>query len=159
MNIEDIRTAIAEFLDLIEHGTESLPESEAGLDLLLDHLALARHYCEGDADDDAKDAPTADQDALRDKISGQFPRFGLYNTPDVVTDDIAEASCIVGDAIEDIVEITADLHEVAWHLDNGQEAHGLWLYAWGFDAHWGSHLRQLQVYLLELGPPPVDAPE
>lgn len=156
MNIEDIRTAVAEFLDLIEHGTESLAESEAGLDLLLDHLALARHYCEGDADGDARDAPTADQTALRDRVCAQFPRFGFYNIPDDVTDQIAEASCIVGDAIEDIVEIAADVQGVAWHLDNDQAEHGQWLFRWGFDAHWGLHLRQLQVYMQELGPPPQE---
>jgi hypothetical protein len=48
---------------------------------------------------------------------------------------------MVGDAIDDLADIAADLEEVVW----ADDAH--WHYKFLFEVHWGMHLRELALYL------------
>ncbi|MFN7134579.1 MAG: DUF5063 domain-containing protein, partial [Myxococcales bacterium] len=59
------------------------------------------------------------------------------------------AQIMVGDAIDDIVDIANDLQQVVWRWETTSEADALWHFRFSFTSHWGAHLRALQLYLHE----------
>jgi hypothetical protein len=148
MDRAEIRKVVREYLDLIEAGAESVSENERQLGILLDRLPVAMHSVTFEFDDaNYPEAPRRDQAALRSTISTRFPRYGYYNVPETVTQKIGEASCIVGDAIDDILDIANDLSQVEWCWRNTSEDDALWHLRQSFETHWREHLRGLQLYL------------
>jgi hypothetical protein len=53
----------------------------------------------------------------------------------------------VGDGIDDIADILLDHKDVLWRLKNTSIDDGLRDLKKSFESHWGSHLRELQLYL------------
>ncbi len=146
MTEDPIRTAIRDFLDLVEGTSGSTTENEQALVLLLDRLALVTHAPEpSDAGSDVE-APRHAYEAMHAQVVARFPRYGLYRAGSPEPDDVF----LVGDAIDDIADIAIDLSEVAWLWDRVGEVEALWLFHFGFTHHWGSHLRSLQWYVHEM---------
>jgi hypothetical protein len=52
--------------------------------------------------------------------------------------------------IDDILDIARDLTEIIWRYENTSKDDVLWHFEFLFRAHWGRHLRSLQVYLHDL---------
>jgi hypothetical protein len=151
MDQEDIYKTILDYIDLIENGQANIEENLRVLEVSLDRLALA-HSCTIFTFDETEysEAPTIGYDYLRQLAVRRFPNFGLYNIPEVLIDKITEAEVLVGDAVDDVVDIARDLYEVAWRWHNTSPQDALWYFQFGYDAHWGEHLRWLQLYLYNL---------
>ena len=151
MTRADIYQAIDEFLQLIEQGKPSVEENEEALPKLLDQLALAYHFAEPDFDDsDYPDPPGDDYDALYQMTGKRFPNYGYYHTcefDELNYEAINHAELLIGDAIDDLADITRDLREIRWRWNNTSEADALWYFRFMFQSHWGEHLRGLQLYL------------
>jgi len=150
MSTDQIRKLIDEYLDLVLREKDSFEVTERSLVRLLDHLAFAYHAIPDDvADDKHYPAPKRpDQKATRETISKRFPEYGFYNQPDNMTEKISDTELLVGDAIDDLVDITQDLSEISWRFKNTSPEDALWHYRLLFDGHWGEHLRYLQLYIL-----------
>jgi hypothetical protein len=73
--------------------------------------------------------------------------LGYYNVPSSITKELGESKVLLGDGIDDIVDILLDLKGVLWRLDNTSVDDALWDLNQGFQYHWGLHLRDLQLYL------------
>lgn len=120
---------------------EALPAS-------LDELACAVHKANFTFDErDFPDAPHVDFDQRRALVSAHFPTLGYYNLADPTTQEIGAAAIVVGDGIDDIADIYADLKEALWCWDNTSVDDSLWHLTNSFGYHWGLHLRSLQYYL------------
>ena len=148
MTRDAIKQTIDDFLLLIEKGYESSDSNESHLKLLLDKLAIAQHFASYEFDErDYPEAPkTGDILAL---VKKRFPNYGYYNVAeDVLT--AGKGSAIVGDAIDDITDIALDLFETKWRWENNSVEDGLWHFKNHFEIHWARHLRELQLYLLNL---------
>lgn len=149
MNRHEIYKTIEDYLNLVDQGTESIEDNEEGLSLVLDRLALVSHYIDYNFDNkDYPEAPEQDEKALRQLIVSRFPNFGYYNSPEEFTSNISETKVAVGDAIDDILDITKELKDVMWCWQTTSIDDALWHFKNGFDTHWGLHLRELQLYLL-----------
>jgi Domain of unknown function (DUF5063) len=147
----EIRAAIRQFLSLIDAAEHTVQQDEEVLPYLLDQLAFAQHFVRFTFDEsDYPDSPRRDQSALRQLISRRYPNYGYYNIPDVVTTNIAESKCVVGDAIDDLLDISNDLLDVEWRWSNTSEADALWHFQNSYSSHWQAHLRGLQLYLHSL---------
>jgi hypothetical protein len=148
MSQVDIRTAIDEFLDFLEHSQRDEEVNINALEVVLDQLALARHFV-GDIvfEDDYPDPPVQDYDRLRVLATERFPSFGYYSVPDDITKQSNETELLVGDALDDIVDIVRDLQAVKWRWEHTNEQDALWHFDFGYKTHWGKHLRCLQLYL------------
>jgi hypothetical protein len=150
MNQDEIKRTIDAYLSLVETGCDSVQQNKEKLKLLLDHLALSQHFLKFEFDEaEYGDAPRR-RDGLRKLVAARFPNYGYYNTVDDVSVKIAETGVGVGDAIDDIEDIAADLFETKWRLENNSIADGLFHYRNGFQTHWGRHLRDLQLYLQDI---------
>jgi hypothetical protein len=149
MNKEEIYQTISDFVDLIENGRGSVEENEKSLSLLLDKLALASHFV-NDSKGQSADLkiPQIDSTKLREIVSNRFPKYGYYNSPNDVTSKITETEITVGDAIDDILDITMELKTVLFYWDNSSSENALFQYQNGFNNHWALHLRELQLYIL-----------
>jgi hypothetical protein len=148
MNRDEIYKVIEDFLDLIDKGTESIDNNEETLGLVLDRLALASHFIAYNFDDkDYEEAPDRDSKMLRQLITSRFPNFRYYNSPEEVTLNISKTKIVVGDAIDDIIDITVELSNVMWCWKNTSIEDALWHFKNRFDTHWELHLRDLQLYL------------
>jgi hypothetical protein len=153
MTNDEIRTTIQAFLRLVTNGTGSVEDDETQLALLLDRLALASHHVvpfeEVDVGEEDVDAPRQDFEALRRLVCERFPNYGFYHVVLNPTEVVADPKCGLGDAIDDIVDITGELKEVEWLWEHAGEVDALWSFDHGYRSHWRSHLRGLQLYLVE----------
>jgi hypothetical protein len=151
MNKGEIHQAIDDFLNLIEKGKDSIEANEQALIPTLDKLALAYHSSAYEFDEqDYPEPPSKDYQKLRAIVTERFPNFGYYNLPQEVTTKISETEILVGDAIDDITDITRDMQEIRWRWNNTSDLDALWYFRLGYYSHWGNHLRELQFYLYAL---------
>lgn len=64
-----------------------------------------------------------------------------------VTKELGESKVLLGDGIDDIVDILLDLKGVLWRFSNTSVDDALWHLNQDYQYHWGLHLRNLQLYL------------
>jgi Domain of unknown function (DUF5063) len=150
MNQKEILTVINDFIGLLEKGLNDEQANLRSLELILDRLALAYHFAEVDLEDYDTDAPAREYKLLRQLASTRFPRFGYYNEPKNITEQIQETELITGDSVDDVADIASDLYKVLWYWEKKSEKAALWEFSFGYEHHWGRHLRSLQSYLYEL---------
>jgi hypothetical protein len=102
--------------------------SVATLARCVDELAFSYHDTPTGEPSEKDHAPPSGIDATRASIAARFPDLGQYGT---VFGIELPGEAIVGDAIDDLLDITNDLKKVFWRFDRlGAD-----------DAHW--HFRML----------------
>ena len=83
-------------------------------------------------------------------IGPRFPKLGLYTSACFNTEDPTPRETDVCDAVDDVADICRDLEEalaLERATDAVQAAEHL---RWSYWAHWGRHLRSLQLHLYDL---------
>lgn len=142
--------AVEAFLAFVLRREPSTRSDWPELARLLDGLAMARHACPApDWPEATNAAPKVEDATLRAVLGPRFPAFGYYHVvaPLVDGDLDMESKPTLGDAIDDLIDITRDVQLALWYSVHRGEAIGAALLAWSFDAHWGQHLRELQCYV------------
>jgi hypothetical protein len=148
MNRDDIHHAVLEFIQLMEIGRSSKEENLQALEFALDNLALVHNFVEYQYDDsEYPEAIRKDYKELRRLAEERFPDLGIYNSPDSITQKINKSEICVGVAIDDVADIAGDMYEIAWYWNNTSPENALWHFHFGYDTHWGFHLRNLQLYV------------
>lgn len=143
MNDTAIIAAARRFLALLHHG--AAPTSRELLQAL-DELAMAYHQTpDGDPTDGDATPPRADYQERHASLSKRFPDYGYYAASDP-TEPI-NGKRMVGDAIDDLADISADLEQVIWRFENLGPDNAHWHFRFLFEIHWGMHLRELSLYL------------
>jgi hypothetical protein len=77
-------------------------------------------------------------------MAQRFPALGYYGCADPKE---VPGKAVVGDAIDDIMDITNDLQEVLWRFDRFGASDAHWHLRFLYQIHWGKHLRDLARYL------------
>lgn len=119
--------------------------SDAALVAALDRLLVAYHDTpDAQPSDNEFAAPRQDGPSLHKELAGRFPDHGFYPVADPTASP--EEPAMVGDAIDDLADLTLDMREVVWLAENVgvDDAH------WSFRLHyfhWGQHARELALYL------------
>ncbi|MBI3174000.1 MAG: DUF5063 domain-containing protein [Chloroflexi bacterium] len=142
---QEIHSAALSFLELLE---TDVPIDLGSLELALDKLAWMAHFV-GDLSEakEHPEVPEHNYSRWRELITKRFPNLGYYNIPNSISVSIGEADIQVGDAIDDLADIASELSEVVWRWRNNSENDALWHFRFSYESHWGSHLRNLQMYL------------
>jgi hypothetical protein len=113
----------------------------------LDSLAVAYGATpQGEVTDPDVEPPATD-DARLGTISQRFPGLDFYAVVDPVND--LDQELMLADPYDDLADIARDLMEALWHWDNVGEADGRWAFRFGYETHWGGHLRDVQRYLFQ----------
>ena len=123
-------------------------QREEKLRSALDRLALAygsvksMSFPEGEQ----PEPPRAEYTVVRARFAAAFPGLGFYNAVLDLSEPQKQAEVTTGDALDDLADIALDLQEV---LDRSKASieDALWDFRFGFQTHWGAHLRWLQLYL------------
>ncbi|RKI46268.1 DUF5063 domain-containing protein [Corallococcus sp. AB004] len=132
MTRAEIREAIQQLFAVFEKKKKiDAATRESDLRLVLDRLALASHFAHADPGPEStspNDVPTTSRHELHKRLGKRFPELG--------------------DTLDDLVDIALDLEEVLrrWETD---EEDAVWHFGFLFVAHWGQHLRALQLHLHE----------
>lgn len=122
--------------------------TEAMLLEALDRLAVAYYDVpEVVPPKDVGAPPRFDEDARRRAAAARFPQLGFYwQVASQITQDQPEI--LTGDAIDDIVDIAAEMHCNLWLLDNVGKQAALWNVHL-LRMHWAWHMRDLAMHLEE----------
>ena len=134
--------AARQFLDFVWDGPTP---TDGALAAALDRLVIAYHETPDVGPSDSElEAPRQDGPSLYKEVAARFPDYGLYPVADPAASP--EDAAMIGDAIDDLVDLTLDMREVVWLADHlgVDDAH------WSFRLlffHWGRHARELSLYL------------
>ncbi len=131
---------------------------ESNLLAALDGLASTYHDLPlTEPTDVPADSPELGEYQVRYSAMGKrFPELGYY--PCLTTLTLHEAEVGVGDAIDDLVDIAAEIHAIFWHLDN-TGLNGALVRTHQMRYHWlGEHLRPLVLHLEQRRYEPIPAP-
>lgn len=110
----------------------------------LDELALSYHDTPHGDPDESEERPEPEGRVEHAEIGRRFPTLGYYGSADPKE---VPGEALVGDAIDDIMDITNDLKEVLWRFDRFGPADAHWHFRFLYQVHWGEHLRNLARYL------------
>jgi hypothetical protein len=126
-------------------------ERLAALSRALDQLAAAYHQTpEVEPSERVQDPPDrGDYREIRRSMAEAFPEFSVYPVGDVAKDVSAgdAMQALIGDAIDDLADITRDLQEVTWRWENVGLDDAAWHFRFGYEIHWGRHLHNLRSYV------------
>ena len=84
---------------------------------------------------------------LRKNISQNFPDFGLYHNLADSHKFEDEVDLMVGDAVDDLIDIILDLIEIKWRYENNSENDALWYFQLSFYTHTQQHILNLLNFL------------
>ncbi|WP_233602284.1 DUF5063 domain-containing protein [Corallococcus sp. CA047B] len=149
MTRQDIREAIQSLFAVFDAEVDA-PTREHDLRLALDRIALASHFVDVEFDPSATspdDVPSTPYEEFSKRLGQCFPGLGYYSVS-LDSTDLGEEKPGVGDAIDDLADIARDLQEVLLRWETS-EVDALWHFQFLFGAHWGKHLRALQLHLHE----------
>lgn len=134
--------AARHFLTVVWDGER--PSDEA-LVAALDRLVAAYHVTpDGEVSDFDDDAPREEGAALYEQLAERFPDYGMYPVAD--PSKPLENAMMMGDAIDDLADLTLDMREVIWSAENLGVDDAHWSFRLHF-FHWGQHARELSLYL------------
>jgi hypothetical protein len=145
---DQVLQLIEDFIEFFVAATDVGEQGRHSFTFLLDSISLASHFSELDFDKKHySNPPKSDSKYLRSIVEKKFPFYGYYNIPENVTGNVANTGILVGDAIDDIVDILSEFQGVYWRWKNNSVEDALWHFKQGFYHHWGEHLRFLQLYV------------
>jgi hypothetical protein len=153
MELKEIFEAVREFFNFIQSpNLETEPYTNIrSLVSILDKLAFAYHHVNFQFDENAGDPPGHDHQMytrFREMASQKFPLLSFYREVNPL--ELEETQDMMGDALDDLADIACDLQDVLWCLEHTTEEDALWHFQFGYESHWGRHMRYLQTYLYEL---------
>jgi hypothetical protein len=149
MKTAEILEIVNSFVQFIESDLTNVEEIDRKLLMHLDSLGLAQFFVNYEFDkSDYPDPPETNYDSIRQMVEKHFKSYGYYNTPDEIEKGLAETTILVGDAIDDIVDIYSEIKEVQWRFNKTSENDALWHFENNYLYHWGTHLRNLQGYAM-----------
>jgi hypothetical protein len=99
---------------------------------------------------DETDFPEFDKSQLpdiRQNVSSNFKDFRFYKTILDINDIENLKDNAIGDAIDDLSDIIADLLEIKWRIENNSMADGLWYFQLIFYSHTQQHILDLLNFM------------
>jgi hypothetical protein len=99
---------------------------------------------------DETDFPDFDKSQLpdiRQNVTSNFNDFGFYKTILDINDFDNLKDNAIGDAIDDLSDIIADLLEIKWRIENNSLADGLWYFQLIFYGHTQQHILDLLNFM------------
>ena len=127
------------------------PLTETTLENLLknlDFLVIVVHDLEYEFDvNDYPENPNIKYEYIATIINNRFPNLGYYNSVLDISEKLTETEVAIGDATDDLTDIIIDLKNVLWCYKHTSEADALWHLQHSYESHWGTHARNLQLYL------------
>ena len=145
-------TELNETIDnIVKFGLQpnlSVPDRDKALERgLVKIYSLYFHINYQFDDREYPDFNESDWPDIRRNVETNFTDFGFYKTVLDYNDIDNLKECGIGDAIDDLTDIIADLLEIKWRIENNSLADGLWYFELIFYSHTQQHILNLLNYL------------
>lgn len=140
----ELWVAIRELIEIVEEGIASSKEDEYRLAYLLDLLAFQMHSVDPEDGDEIAVPKTDNHFHLMEKAQERFPKWKSYTHRNYESPD---AEVWIGNPYDDVADISSDLKEAVWVLENVGENAALDNLLLAYRIHWEWHARNLQTYL------------
>ena len=138
--------AIRAYFAVIDTPPQDVTARLRALGAALDRLAVAYSETANARFVDGDDPPDRQAyEAMRERVSRAFPKFGYYAVVAPTPDPEAEIG--MGDAVDDLADIAADLEPIVWLWDQGRHDEAAWHFQLSYRQHWGTHLHDLRRYV------------
>ena len=137
--------SVRHFLRLFEDATPAEERTPERLCDVLDRLLIAYHETADTAPETDAQPPSRDFQEDRRLMERCFSDFGLYGWSE--PEERPGGDVMVGDAIDDLADLYAELRGVDWLSTNSGQADAVWSFCSGYRTHWGRHLLNLRSYL------------
>lgn len=141
--------------EIVKYGLNSNLNVSNKERLLEKHLTkIYSLYFEVLNENDETDYPDFDKSLLPDirkNIESNFKNFGFYKVVIDKNNFSNMTDCGLGDAVDDLVNITLDLLEVKWRIENNSLNDGLWYFKFIFHAHTQQHILDLLNFMKHIG--------
>ena len=136
--------AARQFLAVVWGGERPTDEALlAALDRVID---VYHHTPEAEPSDTKLEAPRSGGPALYQEVAIRFQNYGYYPISDPVGSPENAEAAMVGDAIDDLADLTLDMRQVVWLAEHLGLDDAHWYYRLHY-FHWGRHARELALYL------------
>jgi hypothetical protein len=145
--VEKLIDYCVSFLNMVSNGSTS-EDTDKEFRALLDGMVywanqLPEVPYEGDGDEQEYEYKIT-----REIVEKTFPEYGFYSVcSNPLKPDCDEADVGIGDAIDDILDISHHFEEFVFLFNSGFEADAIYVLNSIQRHHWEGHLRNLQVYL------------
>jgi hypothetical protein len=140
--------------EIVKYGLNQNLDIVSKEELLEEHLVkIYGLYFEVRNECDDIDYPSFDNSQLpniRQNIESNFKNFGFYRVAININDIYDTNECTLGDAIDDLVDITLDLLEVKWRIENNSLNDGLRYFKFIFYAHTQQHILGLLNFMKQI---------
>lgn len=147
---DDFRKVAGELEVLLARAKATAPDDRQR-DLLvilskLELVCLALPYVSPQSD--TAQSPNT-YDARRAQVVASFPEFGMYHhiRPSPVSDP---EDHVVGDAVDDLADILADIDSAFWEEKTHGRDDGIWQAKFSYEHHLGSHLVDLRSHIYRM---------
>ena len=136
--------------EIVKYGLQpSLAVTDKEKLLEKDLIKIYNLYFDIKFDFDETDYPDFDKTNLlniRENIKSNFKDFGFYKTVLDINDIDNLQGNAIGDSVDDLNDITIDLLEIKWRIENNSLADGLWFFELAFYNHIQQHILDLLNY-------------
>ncbi len=137
-------------IEIIKWGKEIVISNNNELLLYQQLSKINTLYFDLDESSDDKqypEPPSFDYDKIAKNVQFNFKKFGYYNIPLEITENIGETGLSVGDAVDDLSDIIRDFLGINWYYENTSLGNAIWYFKFLFKTHFGLHLINLMMYL------------
>jgi hypothetical protein len=140
--------------EIVKYGLNSNLKVANKEKLLEEHLVkIYSLYFEVQIENYNTDYPDFDKSLLPnigENIESNFKNFGFYKVIIDKNDFSNMTDCGLGDAIDDLLDITLDLLEVKWRIENNSLNDGIWYFKFIFHAHTQQHILNLLNFMKQI---------
>jgi hypothetical protein len=146
-----MKTLLETISEITKYGLEkNLTEVEKEKNLERNLIRLYNFYFEIKFEFDGKDYEEFERPQpknITENIKSNFTQFGFYKIVLDINDIDNLNGNALGDAVDDLLDITIDLIEVKWRMENNSIEDGLWHFNFSFENHIQQHILDLLNYL------------
>lgn len=140
---EDQPPALAAAREWLELTARSAPQN--ALVAALDRLLVAYHDTACPQTSEHPQPPRGNWPALYQQLQAAYPDLGLYPVRDPVG-ELDSTTCEIGDAIDDLADISVEMGDVIWLAENVGADAALANFHSSYP-HWSRHARSLALLL------------
>lgn len=146
-----MKTLLETISEITKYGLEkNLTEIEKEKNLERNLVRLYNFYFEIKFvfdDSDYEEFEKPEPKSIIESINSNFVEFGFYKRVLDINDIENLNGIALGDAVDDLLDITIDLLEVKWRMENNSIEDGLWYFNFSFENHIQQHILDLLNYL------------
>lgn len=143
MSPPELKTLLQGFVSYV---TEPGEKSDETLLEICDRILAAYHDTRAVFDPRKYPEPPEELEERRPRIGALFANYGFYCLTSSKIDAF-EAGATVGDAIDDLADLSREFEATIWRFDHTSADDALWHFRTGYEQHWGQHMRDFQAYL------------